>query len=448
MDGDTLEQPPLPGVVGAEAASQFQCDLYLYWRAVASAGELPLGARRYVTRAGLRRMRESMAQYGGGASDGESADEPHDPRLLFMRRLLERLGLLREQSPTKLIAHDRSEVERFYALPFAERLRVCARLWVAGGWWSDRVDATREPPRLLAPAPTRVALARRRTLDLLLEVASGAALAVPRPPLAVSGRMPSAGAATRTDARARGAAKRPVQSAAAPDEETAREALLGPLCWLGFVALDGASVGLGVHGARLCRPTAAAAALRAHAAEASGAPLVEAAGPVIVQSSFEVVALPPLAAPVLLTLDTCAQPRGSGQAARYTLNREAFARARRGGWRAGEVASRLERLAGSTLPQNIQVTLADWDRQAERVRLRRHVEILEVRDGTVLDALLADPHAAPWVERRLAPTLALLQAGKADAARSWLLRHDELPAVVAVDAPEASPGDPRPPGLR
>lgn len=448
MDGDTLEQPALPGVIGAEAASQFQCDLYLCWRAVAAAGELPLGARRYVTRAGLRRMRESMAQYGGAAPDGESADEPQDPRLFFMRRLLERLGLLREQFPTKLVVSERSEVERFYALPFAERLRVCVRLWVAGGWWSDRIDAAREPPRLLAPAPTRVALARRRTLDLLLEVANGAALAVPRPPLGVIGRTPAAGATARRDARARAGAPRPVASAVAPDEETAREALLGPLRWLGFVALDGASVGVGVHEARLCRPTAAVAALRVPAAEASIAPLVEVAGPVIVQSSFEVVALPPLAAPVLLTLDTCAEPQGSGQAARYTLNREAFARARRGGWRPGEIASRLEHLAGATLPQNIRVTLTDWDRQAERVRLRRCVEVLEVRDRTVLDALLADPHAAPWVEQRLAPTLALLHAGKADAARSWLLRRGELPAIVAVGEQTTTSGDARQPGLR
>lgn len=446
MDGDTLEQPSLPGVIGAELAGQFQCDLYLYWRAVMAAGELPLGARRYVTRAGLRRIREGMAQHTGDALDGDAADEPRDPRLFFMRRLLERLGLLREQSPAKLVASDRGEIERFYALPFAERLRVCARLWVAGGWWSDRVDALRDPPRLLAPAPTRVALARRRTLDLLLEVASGVPVTVPPPPLALTGRTAGAGVAARTDARTRGAAKRPAGGAAAPDDETVREALLGPLRWLGFVAFDATSQG--PHGARTCRPTTAADALRAGDVATPPPLLVEPAGPVVVQSNLEVVALPPLAAPALVTLDTCAEARGSGQAARYMLSREAFARARRGGWRVGEVATRLEHLAGSALPQNVRVTLADWDRQAERVRLRRQVELLEVRDGAVLDALLADPHAAPWVERRLAPTLALLHDGKAAAARTWLLRRGELPAVIDVDTQGADPYDRRTPGLR
>ncbi len=54
------------------------------------------------------------------------------------------------------------------------------------------------------------------------------------------------------------------------------------------------------------------------------------------------------------------------------------------------------------------MTLADWERQNERVQLAPDVTVLEVREPAILDRLLADPAARAWVERRLTPTAALL----------------------------------------
>jgi hypothetical protein len=413
-----------PGdAAGALAASQFQRDLYLYWRAARAAGSLSRGARGYLTRAALRRVRERTPPAdASGGHDGDLASELDDPRLFFLRRLAQRLSLLREDTDEALAAAEPSEMARFLALPFAERLRLCVRLWVAGGWWSDRPDAQREPPRLLAPAPPRVALARRQLLQTLLDLPAGATVPVPPPHIAPR----IAGPATPPRGAGRGRSGRGEEEANLLDE-SARAALLGPLQWLGMVErVSGARA----RGAELCRTLPALDALR-H----PPAPVPEAAGKVVVQANFDVIALPPLSAMTLFLLDTCAAPRGGGQAATYTLTRATFAAAQRASWMRDGVAAHLERLTGAPLPQNVRVTLADWERQVHRLRLRAHATILEVDDTALLDRLLADPRAAEWVERRLTPHAALLDPRHVAAVRTWLLRCGEMPALLPSPPP-------------
>jgi len=185
---------------------------------------------------------------------------------------------------------------------------------------------------------------------------------------------------------------------------------------MGLVACEGAA----------CRMTGAIVALRG--GEHGG--LDERAGRVIVQPNLAVVTYPPLTAPILFTLDTCAEVTALEMVARYQLTREAFARARRFGWNAAEVAARLEALTSTPLPTNVRVTLADWERHIERVRLTPNVCVLEVREAAVLDALLADGSTSTWIVRRLTPTAALLRHDAVEAVRAWLLKRGELPAVI------------------
>ena len=116
---------------------------------------------------------------------------------------------------------------RYVALPLAERLRLVVRLWLAGGWWQDGATASMRPPRILTPAPPRIAIARRRLVDLLRERGPGAELALPTSQ--VPGRARAGG---RTLPAARG---RPAAEVVDTADVTARAALLGPLAWLGFV---------------------------------------------------------------------------------------------------------------------------------------------------------------------------------------------------------------------
>ncbi len=69
-----------------ESAIAFQRDLYLYWRAAREIGELTLTSRGFLARSTLRRLR---AQWPISHDDRAEAD---DPRLYYLRRLLERLG--------------------------------------------------------------------------------------------------------------------------------------------------------------------------------------------------------------------------------------------------------------------------------------------------------------------------------------------------------------------
>src|SRR5579859_492560 len=184
---------------GLAEAVRFQRDLYLVWRAAAESGGLPLTSRGYLTRATLRGVRAQLAAVDSLPLPANGADvsEVEDVRLHFLRRLSQRLGLLRlapsagadeRSQPSargseggRLIAAEREEIARYLDHPLAERLRICVRLWVAGGWWLDQPDGRGPPPRVMTPAPPRLAVARRRLLDALAAAVPDAAY--PLPPL-------------------------------------------------------------------------------------------------------------------------------------------------------------------------------------------------------------------------------------------------------------------------
>ena len=399
-------------VAGLGVAVGFQRDLYLYWREVDAAGGLALTTRGYLSRQALRRIRAALAAADGVSAAETGLTESEDGRLFFLRRLLERLALLRSHpEEARLLAADRPAIARFLALPLAERLRICARVWVAGGWWPDRSDPRIAPPRLMLPAPPRIALARRRLLDSLAALAASAAV------VALDGPLASPVAPQRALKARRGSQPRP--NAATPEADIQRAALDGPLTWMGFVTASQAGEG---------EQPGYRAGAAARALSTSAARLDESHGPVRLLPDLTIVAYPPLIAPALLLLDTCAGRSSLDQTARYRLTRQAFARARGAGWTAQSTADRLEALAGVPLPPNVRVTLDDWERHGERLRVTRDVHLLEVRDQGLLDALLAEPTAARWVERRLTATAALLAPEGVTPVRAWLLQHRELPA--------------------
>ncbi len=400
-------------------ATAFQCDLYRYWRAVQTAGGIAVGRRGYLTRSALRAVRERLDQPADASGERERAGELSDMRRFFLRRLLERLSLLEQDSEQRLVAAPQATMQRYVSLPLAARVRLCARLWLAGAWWVDRPDERQDLPGVRVPAPPRIALARRRALQTLLDASPGNLLALPSP----QSTYPALSRSTPVAATNLLAPR----NATPGDDAVCAAALLGPLTWLGLLAPIAPEPGGAMN--RTARVTGAVAAVHSLDPDAPLPALCEASGRIIAQPNFEIVALPPLAAPTLLTLDSCADLRGAGSAAAYILTREACARARRAGWQSGAIITQLERLVGTPLPQNVRVTLADWDRQAERLRVRRDIAVLQVRDPRVLDRMVADAQAVGWVERRVAPTVALLRADSAGAVRTWLLRHGELPAL-------------------
>lgn len=399
-------------------AVAFQRDLYLVWRTAAESRGFALTSRGYLSRPALRRVRAELATVGGTVDESD-ATEPEYPRLFFLRRLAQRLGLLNAEEG-KLAASERQVIERYLAHPLAERLRICVRVWSAGGWWPDAPDPKMAPPRLMAPAPPRTALARRRLLDSLRRMPSGEYR--PLPTLDVTLAQPRAAGSARARRQTRGATGEP-----GPEAAARYAALTGPLTWLGLIQL--------APSGPLSGPAEYASGAAMAALEDGGAldAEAEAAGRIVVQPNFEVIAYPPLVAPALLLLDTCAARERLDVTARYRLTRQELAAARAAGWAAADIAVRLEAVSGAPLPANVRVTLDDWERHVERVNLVDGVTLLEVREPALLDALLADRAAARWVERRLTPTAALLASESAGHVRMWLLRRGELPAMREMD---------------
>lgn len=409
-DADAIEPCP--------EAERFQRDLYLYWQVVAASEGLPLSARGALTRAALRRVRARLAAAEGDQTAAEGA-EAEDGRTLFLRRLLERLTLLkREEQASRLVAAPVTEMERFLSLSLGERLRACVKVWVAGGWWPDTPDPRAEPPRLMTPAPPRVALARRRLLGFLAASPGGEH---PLPTLHTS-TQPGGSRAKRSGTRS---GSRANDTSVAGDEVTWHAALTGPLAWLGVVTP-----------ARVETPAEAGRA-RYHVTEAARAlsadgdipALCERQGRVTIQSDFSMVAYPPLHPRTLLALDRCADEVALERTARYTLSRASFTRARRAGLDAASVAALLRAQTGTPLPQPVAVALADWGRASDRITLHESVCLFEAPQPRLLDALLADRTGALWITRRLTPTAALVGREHVGRLRVWLLRHGEYPAV-------------------
>jgi hypothetical protein len=396
-------------------AACFQRDLYLYLREAREANGLPLTTRGYVSRPALRRVRAALLAVDGRAPVESDADSPEgaDAQLFFMRRLLERLGLVRldnapERATQRLVAASQDVIAAYFARPLAERLRLCVRMWIGGGWWPDAPDARATVAGVMAPAAPRVALTRRRLIESLSAMRPGEALAIP------TVAMQHAPSSQRPGVSARRTAH-PLELA----DETVRAALLGPLAWLGLMRVDDAQP-------TRCVIEGACGAL----APSSDAELAEAHGRVTMQPDLSIVAYPPLTAPLLVALDLYAEPVRLDVAARYRLSRAAMARSGRGSLASDVVAERLERLTGAPLPENVRVTLRDWERQGERLSVVERACVLEVDEPTLLDALLADRVAHGWIERRLSATAALTASAHVANVRAWLLRRGELPATL------------------
>ncbi|HEY7342485.1 MAG TPA: helicase-associated domain-containing protein [Ktedonobacterales bacterium] len=399
-----------------DEAAIFQRDLYLYWWAARELGELALSSRGFLTRPALRRLRSQWP-----VSD-DDRPEAGDPRRYYLRRLLERLGLVRMPSePSKasanggLVAADSEIMARFLAHPLAERLRICTRLWVAGGWWPDN-----KPPRvatgLHTPIQPRIALARRRLIEMLAALEPGSPVEIPGVAPVEDHAPRIIGATTRRKPR----------DIADERNETMRAALAGPLQWMGLVVrreTEGA-------GERRLVASHGVLALRNEPDDES---VRETPGRVIIQPNLDIVAYQPLTAPTLFTLDSCATRGSLDRVAHFRLTRKDATRAQQHGWSEDDIAHKLETLTGSPLPGNVRIRLADWTRAASRIRLTPRVTLLTTSAPALLDALLADRAAHSWVLRRLGPTLALVETNKLESLRHWLLARGELPAVeIAV----------------
>src|SRR6266568_3426833 len=155
-------------------------------------------------------------------------------------------------------------------------------------------------------------------------------------------------------------------------------------------------------------------------------------GRLVVQPNFEVIALAPVSEALLLNLDRFAERIRLELIAQYRLTKASVTHAIQSGLKAETIQHILEQAAGGSIPQNVQYSLIEWERQARRIELWGGVTLLEVDDAALLDQLLADAETRTLFGRRLAPLLLGVLTDKLPTVQEILWQRDYLPALVSA----------------
>ncbi len=164
------------------------------------------------------------------------------------------------------------------------------------------------------------------------------------------------------------------------------------------------------------------------AAEAKPAP--SDTGRILLQPNFHLVAMGPVPLAVLAQLDLFAVRLQVGVGAfEYELTRESVYQAHQNGMEAEEIRAHLRELCGGALPQNVDRTLAEWAQHQERIVFRSGVDIFQTADPALLEKLAALAPVSAQIERRLTPSLALLNGSRVDKAVTALKEAGSLPIV-------------------
>jgi hypothetical protein len=441
-----MVQEPLashPDDMLSEGVYTFQRALYLYWSLVAGSRDgLSLVNSHLLSRAALRQVIEHLAPLGKflqGLSSEQVHSESDALCLLFLRLLLIKLGLLVERQGAVLAA----PAQHFFSLPLMERAWRCFHLWLETPFWNELAllsDVVLRPaPSLTEAAHEEVVRSRQvvveyvwRTMPQTWHPLSGFVarmklrvpyLLFPRRYGERAERYSLGNNPYGWDFRLRRGWLTHREGWHMVEGGFIRALLNGPLVWLGAVELGDEEH---PHSFRLAPGVALLAS--------PSVPEVQDPlwGRLVVQPNFDLVALAPVAEGLLIDLDRFAERVRLEHIAQYHLSKASVTRAIQLGLTATTIQQILERAVGGALPQNVQYSLLEWERQAKRVELWRAATLLEVDNPALLDELLTDPQASVWLIRRLAPTLAEVATQYLAPLQELLWQRDYLPALASA----------------
>ncbi len=433
----TLTDRVVGGV--SEGIIILQRDLYRYWSLVAAMPEgMPLVNNRLLARPALRQVIDQMDPAGTSLRE-QIRTEAEVPHLMFIRLLLMKLGLLSERRGTLFAA----PADTFFSLPLLERARRCYRTWLDSAFWNELAYlpgvVVRPGPAPLDPAHEEVVRSRKQVVDRLLadkadtwqEFPTFIAhaklyipyLLFPRQYGTRAERYSTGSNPYGWDFRLRQGWLTRREGWHLVEGGFIRAIVSGPLHWLGLVNVVGQD-----------HPDAFRLAPGIDLITSETLPKIDEPswGRLVVQPNFELVALAPVSEALLVNLDRFAERVRLEHIAQYRLTKASITRAIQMGLHAATIQQILERAAGGPIPQNVQYSLAEWERQARRVELWRSVTLLEVDDAALLDALFADSKTRPLFGRRLAPLFAEVFSDQLLAVQEILWQKDYLPAIVSA----------------
>ena len=452
-------QPASEGDIG-EGMRQFQRTLYLYWSYVASLREgLPLVQSGLLSRTVLRQVVESFGSKGQSGQSGQSGQgeqartEQEVPRLLFIRLLLMKLGLL--HVGTQLIAPTSSSTTNenkalhaasshdFFSLSLIERVRLCYRLWLETPFWNELaylpdVIVRPGPSNPLDPAHEEVVRARQALMKRVLAEQAGEWREMPafiaRTKLYIPYLLFPRQYGPRAERYSMGSNPYGWDFRLKRGWLTHREGwhmveggfiravVAGPLHWLGLV--DMKSEG---NTTAFCLSSAVSLVTSEELPPVERIPW----GRLIVQPNFELVALAPVSEALLIQLDRFAERLGLEHIAQYRITKASITRAIQMGMHGEDMLRILEEATGGgEIPQNVRYSLGEWERQARRIEMWPGAALLEVDDAALLDTLFAGEQTRKMFVRRLSPTLAEVMPQQLSALQEMLWQRDYLPALT------------------
>lgn len=413
----------------------FQRILYLYWSmATATREGLGLVHNGLLSRSALRHVTEAM---GNKIHAEQVRSESDVPRLLFIRQLLMKLGLLQERRGTIYAA----PAEAFFALSLVERARRCYQLYLETPFWDELLYLpevnVRPGPAPLDAVHEEVVHSRQAVVERMIHESLGTwhdisafvartklyipYLLFPRQYGARAERYSSSSNPYGWDFRLRRGWLTHREGWHMVEGGFVRTVLTGPLYWQGIVELDHED-----HPGRFRLPPGVATILSPETPAGEEIP----GGRLIVQPNFELIALAPVSELLLVSLDRFADRVSLEHIAQYRLTKASVTRAIQTGLRAETIQEQLERAVGGEIPQNVRYSLQEWERQARRVEVWQGATLVEVGSADLLDALFADEETRALFGRRLSPLLAEVAPYQLLAVQEVLWKRDYLPAMT------------------
>jgi hypothetical protein len=423
----------------SEGIGALQRYLYRYWSLVATMREgMPLVNSRLLSRTALRQVVDQLSPQGASAMD-QIRTESDVPHLLFVRLLLMKLGLLSERRGALFAL----PADMFFSLPLLERARRCYHIWLDITFWNELAYVAnvilRPGPAPLDPAHEEGVHARKQVMERLLAEKVGDwhefSTFIARTRLYIPYLLFPRQNGTRTerytvgnnpygwDFRLRRGWLTPREGWYLVEGGFIRTIVAGPLHWLGLVNVDSQD---NPHAFRLDPD------VELITSETLQDIQEPSWGRLVVQPNYEVIALAPVSETLLLHLDRFAERIRLEHIAQYRLTRASVTRAIQAGLQAESIQQILEQASGGSIPQNVQYSLVEWERQARRIELWRGVTLLEVNDAALLDQLFANAETRPLFGRRLAPLLAEVLTDQLSTVQEILWQQDYLPVLISA----------------
>jgi hypothetical protein len=446
--------------IEAETSSRaFQRDLYFYWSSVRDR-DVSLTQPGYVYKRELKRINETLLVQG---DMGKGVGEKENPRLHFIRLLLQEMNLLKVRQARSTV--NAVQVSDFWSDSPLARVEKTFQTWRDEVFWNE----LRYLPGIVVqswhtPDLSPVVTARKRVIEHLSKLPIGEWVAQERLinrlrmtdyEFLFSREVPaqrqyygygyySSDYDTPYSAyrNSLGWQFSPITDEAQGWEmveaQFIRNIVTGPLHWLGLVDLGYAGA-VDKDGAALQPVAYRVTEIGAWLLGRGSAPeLPIAEGRVVVQPNFQVFALDPISDQVLATLDQFAERVSAERAIEYKLTRQSVYAGQQKGWTAKRIADYLQDTSDAPLPQNVARTMEEWEALHRRIVIHRRTALAQTVTPEVMDALMADKALAAHIGRRLAPTVALLKPSKNAVTRlEQDLQKQGLPPARTIHPGEA-----------